>query len=71
MHQHSPLDAGDRQNAGDPHYEALLGADGDTPGLAFTAARRLIVEGAAQPSGYTEPILHELRREKKAQQAAQ
>ncbi|MGJ0204236.1 malate synthase G [Leucobacter sp. gxy201] len=60
----------DRQNAGDPLYEALLGADGETPGLAFTAARRLIVEGASQPSGYTEPILHELRREKKAQQAA-
>ncbi|KKI18754.1 MULTISPECIES: malate synthase G [unclassified Leucobacter] len=61
----------DRQNAADPAYEALLGADGATPGLAFTAARRLIVEGAAQPSGYTEPLLHELRRAKKAAQAAQ
>ncbi len=59
----------DRQNSGDPTYEALLGADGRTPGIAFTAARRLIVEGAAQPSGYTEPILHELRRVKKAQAA--
>lgn len=56
----------DRQNAGDSLYEALLGADGQTPGIAFTAARRLIVEGAAQPSGYTEPLLHELRRAKKA-----
>ncbi|GAA1775690.1 malate synthase G [Leucobacter iarius] len=61
----------DRQNAADPAYEALLGADGATPGLAFTAARRLIVEGAAQPSGYTEPLLHELRRAKKAEQAEQ
>ncbi len=55
----------DRQNAGDAAYELLLGADGATPGIAFQAARRLILEGAAQPSGYTEPILHELRRVKK------
>ncbi|WP_125098204.1 malate synthase G [Leucobacter chromiireducens] len=60
----------DRQNAADAAYEPLLGADGATPGLAFTAARRLIVEGGAQPSGYTEPLLHELRRAKKAEQAA-
>ncbi|MBL3699967.1 malate synthase G [Leucobacter luti] len=60
----------DRQNAADPAYELLLGADGATPGLAFTAARRLIIEGGAQPSGYTEPLLHELRRAKKAEQAA-
>ena len=57
----------DEQNAHDPLYEKLLGADGDTPGIAFTAARRMILEGAAQPSGYTEPLLHELRREKKAE----
>ena len=56
----------DRQNAGDAAYEPLLGDDGATPGVAFTAARRLILEGAAQPSGYTEPLLHELRRAKKA-----
>lgn len=60
----------DGQNAGDPAYETLLGADGDTPGLAFEAARRLILEGATQPNGYTEPLLHALRREKKAQNKA-
>ncbi len=54
----------DAQNAGDPGYEQLL-PEGE-PGVAFTAARRLILEGAAQPSGYTEPLLHELRRAKKA-----
>ncbi|MFT4259861.1 malate synthase G [Microbacterium sp.] len=60
----------DEQNAGDPNYEPLAFDDGEKPGIAFTAARRLIVEGAAQPSGYTEPLLHGLRREKKAEQAA-
>ncbi|BDZ39772.1 malate synthase G [Microbacterium suwonense] len=59
----------DEQNAGDAAYEPLAFAPGGAPGVAYTAARRLILEGAAQPSGYTEPILHALRREKKAQQA--
>jgi len=58
----------DEQNAGDPLYEKLIGDSG--PGLAFQAARELIVEGARQPSGYTEPILHRIRRHKKAEQAA-
>ncbi len=57
----------DGQNAGDASYEALIGADG--PGLAWNAARSLIVDGARQPNGYTEPILHAIRRQKKAQQA--
>ena len=56
----------DGQNADDPTYEKLLGDDGATPGIAFNAARRLILEGATQPNGYTEPLLHELRRQKKA-----
>ncbi|MGW9627182.1 malate synthase G [Microbacterium sp. NPDC055521] len=60
----------DEQNAGDPNYEKLAFGDGENPGIAYTAARRLIVEGAAQPSGYTEPLLHGLRREKKAEQAS-
>ncbi|MBC9936545.1 MULTISPECIES: malate synthase G [unclassified Leucobacter] len=51
----------DEQNAGDPSYETL------TPGtVAFAAARALIVDGARQPNGYTEPLLHALRRRKKA-----
>ena len=61
MHRLAPVV--DQQNAADPHYEALIGPDG--AGLAFTYARRLILEGADQPNGYTEPLLHEARRVKK------
>ena len=51
----------DAQNAGDPLYEKL------TPdAIAYRAARALIFEGVAQPSGYTEPLLHKYRQEKKA-----
>lgn len=55
----------DGQNAGDAQYVALIGTSG--PGLAAQAARELIVAGASQPNGYTEPILHRIRREQKAQ----
>ncbi|TFC54190.1 malate synthase G [Cryobacterium sp. TMT2-15-1] len=53
----------DAQNSDDPTYEALIGRTG--PGLAFLAARRLIIDGASSPNGYTEPILHQVRRAKK------
>ena len=34
--------------------------------IAFQAARALIFEGASQPSGYTEPLLHQFRAQVKA-----
>jgi malate synthase len=52
----------DRQNADDPAYEPLASAE---QSLAFCAARDLILLGAQQPNGYTEPILHHYRRQKK------
>jgi len=51
----------DAQNAGDPLYEKL---EGDS--IALKAARALVFEGVSQPSGYTEPLLHKFRQEKKA-----
>ena len=53
----------DSQNAGDPTYTPMA-ANFETS-LAFRAASELIFEGAKQPSGYTEPVLHRTRLELK------
>lgn len=54
----------DTQNAGDPLYRPMAGNEASS--LAYQAARALVFEGAAQPNGYTEPLLHRFRAEAKA-----
>ncbi len=54
----------DGQNAGDKNYTPMDGNFDNS--IAFKAACDLVFEGKVQPSGYTEPILHRKRLEKKA-----
>jgi malate synthase len=54
----------DAQNAGDPLYRPMSGNEATS--LAYQAARALVFEGVAQPSGYTEPLLHAFRAKVKA-----
>ncbi|MCE4553687.1 malate synthase G [Pelomonas cellulosilytica] len=48
----------DGQNAADPAYRTLAG---HPEGAAMRAALDLVFQGEAQPSGYTEPLLHAWR----------
>jgi malate synthase len=61
----------DEQNENDPAY-ARSGrssykkmSDNFTNSIAFSAACDLVFKGRVQPSGYTEPLLHKKRLEKK------
>ena len=54
----------DQQNAADPLYKKMAG--NFTTSMAYQAACDLVFKGLAQPSGYTEPLLHAWRLKVKA-----
>ena len=54
----------DKQNEGDKNYTKM--SDNYEKSLAFKTACDLIFKGTEQPSGYTEPLLHLNRLEKKS-----
>jgi len=60
----------DKQNIRDPDLKGYTSykrmSDDLDKSIAFKAACDLIFKGVEQPSGYTEPILHQKRLEKKA-----
>ena len=53
----------DKQNSDDKNYVPM--SSNFEKSIAFSAACDLVLKGKEQPSGYTEPILHKKRLEKK------
>ena len=53
----------DKQNSDDKNYEPMC--DNFEKSIAFLTACDLVFKGRVQPSGYTEPLLHKRRLEKK------
>ncbi len=54
----------DEQNKNDPNYQKM--SENFENSIAFKTACDLVFMGRTQPSGYTEPLLHKKRLEKKA-----
>ena len=58
----------DNQNESDASYVRM--SDNFDSSIAFQAACALVFEACSQPNGYTEPLLHKFRRQKKAELAS-
>ena len=58
----------DKQNSNDPSYKKM--STDFNQSIAFQAACDLIINGANQPSGYTEPLLHAYRQKAKLKNLA-
>jgi len=54
----------DKQNSNDKNYEPM--SSNFEKSIAFLTACDLVFKGREQPSGYTEPLLHKRRLEKKS-----
>ena len=54
----------DDQNKNDPKYKKM--SEDFEKSVAFSTACDLVFKGRVQPSGYTEPLLHQKRLEKKS-----
>ena len=54
----------DKQNSNTPRYTPMSKDLDDS--IAFTAAKDLIFNGCVQPNGYTEPVLHNYRKQLKS-----
>ncbi len=54
----------DEQNKKDPNYKKM--SENFEKSLAFSTACDLVFKGRVQPSGYTEPLLHKRRLERKS-----
>ncbi|KZN69665.1 malate synthase G [Pseudoalteromonas luteoviolacea] len=57
----------DSQNSADPNYQTMCSnGHPNSENLSYQAALALVFEGIEQPNGYTEPLLHAYRRQRKA-----